>query len=307
MKRLFLLLIIVGCACVANAINFYSQKIANCYAGAYHTLTIDESGNLWAWGYNYCGQLGDGTTQEKYIPVQIMSATKFKIAVAGFDFSMAIDESGNLWGWGTNNSGQLGNETVANSTSTPVPIKFGTKFKTVSIYYSHTLAIDESGNLWSWGSNTKGQLGDGTTSDKSSPVKIKSGTKFKYISAGTAHSMAIDESGNLWTWGNNKYGQLGDGTISDKSTPVTIKSGTKFQNVSTGFAHSMAIDETKKLWSWGGNSSGQLGDDSDINKSSPEQFNRAINSGIYLRDLLPVWPLMNGVIYGPGEIMVMES
>ena len=95
----------------------------------------------------------------------------------------------------------------------------------------------ESGNLWAWGLNNKGQLGDGTTSDKSAPVKIKSGTKFKSVSAGTAHSMAIDESGNLWTWGNNKYGQLGDGTISDHSTPVKVKSGTNFKVVSAGFGH----------------------------------------------------------------------
>src|SRR5450759_3222162 len=98
MKRLFLLLIIVFVASAANAISFYSQKIVSCSAGAYHTLTVDDAGNLWSWGYNYSGQLGDGTTQEKYKPVQIMPTTKFKIAVAGFDYSMAIDESGNIWG-----------------------------------------------------------------------------------------------------------------------------------------------------------------------------------------------------------------
>ena len=81
------------------------------------------------------------------MPVQIKPATKFKIVVAGFDYSMAIDESGNLWGWGTNSTGQLGNETIKDNTFTPIAIRHGTKFKTVSIYYSHTLAIDELGNL----------------------------------------------------------------------------------------------------------------------------------------------------------------
>ena len=175
MKRLAFILIIVFLTSVANAISFYSQKIISCSSGAYHTLAIDESGNLWAWGYNYCGQLGDGTTQEKYIPEQVMPTTKFKVAVAGFDYSMAIDESGNLWGWGTNNSGQLGNEAIKDNTSKPVQIRPGTKFRSVANYFSHTLAIDESGNLWAWGSNNKGQLGDGTGTDKSSPVKIKSG------------------------------------------------------------------------------------------------------------------------------------
>ena len=124
MKKLFLLLIVVLVTTSVNAKSFYSQKIVSCSAGAFHTLAIDESGNLWTWGNNSHGQLGDGTTQDKYIPVQIKPATKFKIVVAGYDYSMAIDEFGSLWGWGTNNNGQLGNETTSVKTSTPVPIKY---------------------------------------------------------------------------------------------------------------------------------------------------------------------------------------
>ena len=91
MKRLFFLLVIILATSVVNAIDFYSQKIVSCSSGAYHTLAIDDSGNLWAWGFNYSGQLGDGTTNEKLTAVQIMATKKFKIAIAGFDYSMAID------------------------------------------------------------------------------------------------------------------------------------------------------------------------------------------------------------------------
>ena len=147
MKRLFLLFIILLVTIIVSAKSFYSQKIVSCSAGAYHTLAIDESGSLWSWGYNTYGQLGDGTTQDQYIAVQIKPETKFKFGVAGYNYSMAIDESGNLWGWGTNNNGQLGNAITSEKNANPVIIKSGTKFKVVSIYYSHTLAIDESGNL----------------------------------------------------------------------------------------------------------------------------------------------------------------
>ena len=129
MNRLFLVYMILFLPMIIHAKSFYTQKIVSCSAGAYHTLAIDESGSLWGWGYNYCGQLGDRTTQEKYSPVQIMPTLKFKNVVAGYDYSMAIDESGNLWGWGTNDSGQLGNETTVNNTSTPVSILHGTKFQ----------------------------------------------------------------------------------------------------------------------------------------------------------------------------------
>ena len=75
------------------------------------------------------------------------------------------------------------------------------------------IAIDESGNLWAWGENSHGQLGDGTTKNKYIPVQIKPATKFKTISAGFSHSMAIDEMGNLWAWGNDEYGKPGNGTL----------------------------------------------------------------------------------------------
>ena len=102
----------------------------------------------------------------------------------------------------------------------PVQIKSGTKFKQISAGETHSIAIDESGNLWSWGGNNAGQLGDGTTVDKTSPVQITSGTKFKTISA-AYHNFAIDESGNLLGWGYNYDGQLGDKT-GNKYRPVQI-------------------------------------------------------------------------------------
>jgi YD repeat-containing protein len=88
----------------------------------------------------------------------------------------------------------------------------GVKFKQANAGSVHSAAIDESGNLWTWGYNKFGRLGDGTTSDKSTPVQVKSGTQFKAISAGFNSSIAIDESGKLWAWGYNNVGQLGDGT-----------------------------------------------------------------------------------------------
>ena len=139
----------------------------------YHSLAIDREGDLWTWGYNYYGQLGDGTTINRASPVKISIGIKFKQILAGVDYSLAIDNKDNLWAWGSNYQGQLGiNNTSTKTSYTPIQVKKGTKFTQVSAGDYHSMAIDNKGNLWTWGNNLYGELGDGTTTDRSTPVQI---------------------------------------------------------------------------------------------------------------------------------------
>ena len=115
----------------------------------------------------------------------------------------------------------------------PVSVKPGTKFKWTDAGSVHSTAIDESGNLWTWGYNKNGRLGDGTTLDKTTPNLIKSGTKFKNLSAGYNYTLAIDESGKLWSWGYNDVGQLGDGSAWHDS-PVWINTENRKSGKSKG-------------------------------------------------------------------------
>ncbi|MCL2808870.1 MAG: hypothetical protein FWD24_02255 [Treponema sp.] len=171
-------------------------------AGTYHSLAIDSNGDLWTWGLNMYGQIGAGDggggnrNFNRHRPVQInteklnahISSTKFLVVSAGSFHNLAIDTNGILWAWGRNNNGQLGDNTTTQRTK-PVEIRHGTKFKSISAgavspeYASHNLAIDIDGNLYAWGNNSFGQLGDGTTIQRTSPVHIKTDTKFKSISA----------------------------------------------------------------------------------------------------------------------------
>ena len=84
------------------------------------------------------------------------------------------------------------------------------------------MAIDNEGNLWSWGLNYGGELGDGTTTKKLNPQKVMEGVKFKQIYARYSSNLALDSNGNLWAWGVNLEGQLGDGTTTERHTPVQI-------------------------------------------------------------------------------------
>ncbi|MDR0444435.1 MAG: InlB B-repeat-containing protein, partial [Treponema sp.] len=215
--------------------------IAVTAAGDDHSFAIDTGGNLWAWGRNNNGQLGDGTTTQRNSPVPIKAGTTFSAVSGGSDHSLAIDTDGNLWAWGDNYYGEVGDGTKTRRNS-PVPIKAGTTFKAVAAGWIHSLAIDTAGNLWAWGSNTNGRLGDGTTVQKETPVQIQAGTTFSAIAAGYSHSLAIDTAGNLWAWGDNANGRLGDGTTTQRTSPVQIQTGTTFSAVAAGYQHSLAIE-----------------------------------------------------------------
>ena len=93
-----------------------------------------------------------------------------------------------------------------------------------------------SGNLWTWGYNNNGQLGNNTITSRSSPVQtIACGSNWKQVAYGYYHIAAIKTDGTLWLWGNNQYGQLGDNTTTHKSSPVqTIAGGTNWKSVTCG-------------------------------------------------------------------------
>ena len=129
--------------------------------------------------------------------------------------------------------------------------------------------------LWSWGYNSYGGLGDGTTTSKSSPIQIGALTSWASVSAsgpaGLAGSAAIKTDGTLWTWGKNAYGQLGLSNITNYSSPKQVGSLTNWQYVDQNDRFCLAIKTDGTLWSWGKNGY-NLGLGNSTNYSSPVQI-----------------------------------
>jgi alpha-tubulin suppressor-like RCC1 family protein len=125
----------------------------------------------------------------------------------------------------------------------------------------HTLAIKSDGTLWAWGSNSYGQLGDGSQSDKAVPVQIGSDKDWKAVlGGGEQSSMAQKKDGTLWAWGDSNTKQLGLVSGSSSTTPALCNSNlTKIKTAQFGTTHTAAISEDGNLWLWGNNSYGQLG------------------------------------------------
>ena len=238
--------------------------------------SILSGAELYAWGNNVNGQLGDGTTVSKSSPVQVGALITWEQVSAGGDNGTmsAVKTDGTLWAWGHNNNGNLGQNDIVNRSS-PVQIGALTNWYEVSVGFATVAAVKKDGTLWAWGNNTGGQVGDNTTIRRSSPVQIGALTNWAQVSVGATgavHCSAIKTDGTLWGWGANPFGQIGDSSVTYRSSPVQVGSLTNWLQVSAGGNFASAVKTDGTMWSWGLGSDGRLGTDNLTNRSSPVQI-----------------------------------
>ena len=134
------------------------------------------------------------------------------------------------------------------------------------------LALKANGDFWSWGSNTFGQLGNGTTTTIVYPALAQPTTGWTQLGVGSGFGVALKSDGTVWAWGNNTSGQLGDGTTTSRITPGQAASLTNGSKLAAGSGHTLVIRSNGSLWGWGLNTSGQVGDGTLVNKLSPLQI-----------------------------------
>ncbi|MDQ1266774.1 MAG: hypothetical protein QG635_1926, partial [Bacteroidota bacterium] len=234
-----------------------------------NSLGVTEEGWMLGWGRNDYGQVGDGTRQPKYSPIQIWGHDWAKVSVRGFH-TLAITTDGKLYAWGRNNYGQLGDSSFFDSL---IPERIGKDqtWVSVSAGNSHSLAISSEGRLYGWGLNNKGQVGNNSSETTIVPTRLGNGTNWAVVCAGDDNSFAITKDGKLYGWGDNYHYQLGGNNNYDKAAPTLIVSNVKWAKVSAGSWHTMAITTDGKLYGWGDNTYGQIGDGTDILRTFPER------------------------------------
>lgn len=264
-------------------------------AGGNHTVALRSNGEVWAWGSNTNGELGDGTsgTTPRTTPTRVRTnATTFlgnvTAVAAGTNHTLALKSDGTVLAWGLNSSGQLGDGTTVQKLY-PVTVKLAngtalTGIVEIACGATHSLGRKSDGTVWAWGANASGQIGDGTTtSPRSVATQVKTTsstflTSVVSIAAGSAHSAAAKSDNSVWCWGLNSSGQLGNNATKASSFPVRVTKSSGFLSatkVYCGANHTFARDAVGAVWAWGLNSNGQVGDGT---TTSPRKVAVAVNA-----------------------------
>jgi alpha-tubulin suppressor-like RCC1 family protein len=217
--------------------------------------------------------LGDNTTTQRSTPVTTFAGgNNWKSVACGDIHVLAIKTDGSLWVWGRGADGQLGTNNTADR-STPVTTFIGgNDWKSIAGGVQHSAAVKTDGTLWTWGTNSEGQLGINNADQKNTPVTtFTGGTNWKSVACGRSHTIALKTDGTLWTWGVGEDGRLGNFATTNRSTPVTtFAGGNNWKSVGGGGDnHTAAIKTDGSLWAWGQNSFGILGTNDSTTRSTP--------------------------------------
>ena len=210
---------------VPTRVTAIMDRVVSVSAGGFHSLAVDSSGRLWAWGGNYYGTLGIGeATTELLYPVQVGSDQNWASVSAGDDHSMALRTDGSLYSWGRNYGGALGfgNPHVDQNVYYPSFVMDNVSSVSAGSYY--TMAVRTDRSLWGWGDNYDGCIG---APDRGNLTPVYVTDNVVAVSAGKysgsgSHTMLIKSDGSLWGMGRNGTGELGDGTTVGRNTPTLI-------------------------------------------------------------------------------------
>jgi alpha-tubulin suppressor-like RCC1 family protein len=229
--------------------------------GSRSTCALTAAGDVYCWGNNALGQLGQGDTIDRAEPVLIELPERAIQVDLRYDTACAIDELSALYCWGENAEGQAGQgdtpqAPVASTSPLEVPSAIG--WQEVSTGNGHVCAIRLDGELHCWGRNTDAQLGQADPGQVRSPMRVGTDTDWAHLSVGQSQTCALKESGTLYCWGANDESQLGIDPPGVVSTPTQVGSDTDWIAVSQSALHGCGLRQAGTLHCWGRRQEGQL-------------------------------------------------
>jgi alpha-tubulin suppressor-like RCC1 family protein len=264
---------------------FGGLPIRQVSVGAHHICAVTTDNQAYCWGDNSTGQVGDGTTTDRLVPVPVAGGLQFRQVSAGGEHSCGLTTDNRAYCWGDNYEGQLGDGTGYPTNTqrlTPVAVVGGHRFRQVSAGFIHSCGVTPTYQAFCWGSNRKGELGDGTNvGQRLKPVAVAGGHSFRQLSAGWEHTCAVTIGSRAFCWGDGSDGQIGDGKTYLRFTPRAVAGGLLFSRVSAGVFSTCGETTNNRAYCWGTNTYGGLGDGTTNWHSTPV----AVRSGLYFRQL----------------------
>ncbi|MGH9091062.1 MAG: RHS repeat-associated core domain-containing protein [Acidimicrobiales bacterium] len=261
------------------------------------------TGDVFTFGYNGSGQLGNGTTTEEHTPVEVDGLPKDIVEVAGgHEYSLALSASGSVYAFGDNTDGILGESSPSYSTS-PVEVEGLSDIVEVAAGYNFALALTASGTVYEWGSNYDGQSGDGTTSTTpvTTPVEVSGLSQITEIAAGGYHALALASSGKVYSWGYNGDGQLGLGSTTETTTPTEISGLSDVSAVTAGTYFSAVMTISGEVYTFGDNSDGELGIGSETSSEVPEEITGVTAHAIEAGGFQLIVEKSDGTLWATGQ------
>ena len=255
------------------------------YAGDTFSLALGDDGNLYAWGFNGFGALGNGTSDNSSVPTLVQqpeNVTFTKVSTFG-GHVVAIGSDGNTYAWGLNTSGQLGDGTTSNrAVPTLVNVPNGVTFVDVEAGHTFTAALGNDGKIYVWGDGGFGQGGNGTTTGALEPMAAN-GTGYTSIDVGSDFIIAAGTDGEYWGWGRNTEAQTSYEPKEDLLVPTLLPALTDvgFSDLALGGVHALGLSETGQVYAWGSQFAGQLGDgiaseDESAARATPEPISNTL-------------------------------
>ncbi|HYF81909.1 MAG TPA: hypothetical protein VEB00_02615 [Clostridia bacterium] len=271
----------------ANAATVLSSKIKQVAIGGEHRMVVLENGELWGWGDNLYGQIGDGTDYNVITkPKKIMDGVA--TAKVSTDSTYVLKNNGELWGWG-----DIGARREMH-TKKPVKQMDGVKGFYIGLWY--VMVINDKNELWGWGANYNGQVGDGTLESVPKPKKIMDNVTKVYPDI--RRTYAINDKGELWGWGNNKNGIIAVGRGEIVKEPIKVMDGVN--DVFSSIEHVMVIKGNGELWGWGVNEHSRIGDGTKMDVLKPKKVIDEVKNAYFEKDHTFVIKT-NGELWGWGR------
>lgn len=207
-----------------DPVSIFANGISSISAGWAHTCAVTTNDGAKCWGLNGRGQLGLGSTGgQHYSPAMVSGLNSGVTSISAGGYHTCAMVSGMVKCWGWNFFGQLGDTTTLQRTEPVNVFWLGSAPAAISAGGNHTCALNTDGGVNCWGSNTNGQLGDGTTDQHKAPVAVTGlSSGVALVSSGYIHTCAVMDPGGVKCWGYNGDGQLGIGTTNDSHTPVNV-------------------------------------------------------------------------------------
>jgi alpha-tubulin suppressor-like RCC1 family protein len=246
------------------------SSVTDVAAGSFHTCALLTDTTVECWGFNFYGQVGDGTTENRLMPTPVSGLSGVAEISAGQDHTCARMADTTVQCWGSNARGQLGTGVITVQNVVPSAVAGLTSVANLCAGQAYSCARLTNGTVECWGDNEYGQIGDGTTAlATDTPTAVAGLSGAAALSAGGTYACAILGDDTVRCWGDNYFGELGDGTTTQRDAPVAVQGLSGVAQVSAGGGQTCALLLDGGVDCWGYNKEGALGDGTTTNRLTP--------------------------------------